>query len=98
LLTRCGPEKNTIQFAADGINFEPRATIIDPPQAAGALRVAEAENTEPLSGLRWGLSHVTQWSPHAAQQGRDALGIATIDEPWDFLIRWESHDQALGWV
>ena len=98
LLTRCGPEKNTIQFAADGLNFDVQATIIDPPQAAGALRVAEAENAEPLAGLRWGLSHVTQWSPHYTRQGLDALGIAAIEEPWDFLIRWERHDQSLGWV
>ena len=97
-MTRCGPEKNTIQFASDGINFEVKASIIDPPQAAGALRVPEGANTEPLSGLSWGLSHVTQWSPHAIQQGRDELGIASIDEPWDFLIRWERHDQSLGWV
>ena len=98
LLTRCGPEKNTIQFAADGLNFEVRATIIDPPQAAGGLRIAEAENAAPLAGLRWGLSHVTQWSPHATRQRQDTLGITSIEEPWDFLIRWERHDQSLGWV
>ena len=97
LLTRCGPEKNTVQFAFDGINFEPKSTIIDPPQAAGALRIDESENVEPLSGLTWGLSHVTQWSPHAARQGHDALGITLIDESWDFLIRWERHGQSLGW-
>ena len=22
-------------------------------------------------------------------QGRDHLGLAEIDEPWDFLIRWD---------
>lgn len=98
LLTRCGPEKNTIQFAADGLNFDVQATIIDPPQAAGALRITEAENAEPLAGLSWGLSHVTQWSPHATRQSQDALGITSIEEPWDFLIRWERHDQSLGWV
>ena len=97
-MTRCGPEKNTIQFAPDGINFEPKATIIDPPQAAGALRVSEEANSEPLAGLSWGLSHVTQWSPHTARQGQDPLAITGIDEPWDFLIRWERHDQSLGWV
>ena len=98
LLTRCGPEKNTIQFAQDGLNFEPMATIIGPPQAAGALRVDEADNSAPLSGLSWGLSHVTQWSTHGIQQGRDPLGIAAVDEPWDFIIRWESHGQHRGWA
>ena len=89
LLTRCGPEKNTIQFAADGINFEVKSTVIAPPQAAGACRVDEALNTEPLSGLSWGLSHVTTYSSHVIQQGRDDLDLAAIEEPWDFIIRWE---------
>ncbi len=98
LLTRCGPEKNTIQFAEDGVNFEIKSAIIEPPQAAGALRIDEADNAEPLSGLSWGLSHVTQYSSHFTQQGRDALGIAVIDEPWDFIIRWERDGQRLGFV
>lgn len=90
LLTRCGPEKNTIQFAPDGLNFAPMATILEPPQAAGALRIPESANTSPLAGLRWGLSHVATYSSHVVQQGRDPLGIAAIAEPWDFIIRWES--------
>ncbi len=98
LLTRCGPEKNTIQYAPDGLNFEVKAAIIDPPQAAGACRVAESADTEPLAGLRWGLSHVTQWSAHAIQQGQDRLGLAAIEEPWNFLIRWDRHGQSLGWI
>ena len=92
LITRCGPEKNTIQFAADGINFEIKSTIIKPPQAAGAFRVPDAENTHPLSGLSWGLSHVTTYSAHDIWQARDPLGLAAIDEAWDFIVRWERHD------
>ena len=26
-------------------------------------------------------------------QGRDPLGLADIEEPWDFLIRWEIDDE-----
>ena len=89
LLTRCGPEKNTIQFAPDGINFQPMSTIITPPQATGALRVPASDNNEPLAGLSWGLSHVTTYSAHLSWQGRDPLGLASIDEAWDFIIRWE---------
>ena len=92
LLTRCGPEKNTVQFAADGINFAPKSSIIAPPQATGALRVPEDANTHPLAGLRWGLSHVVTYSAHLVWQGRDPLGVAAIDEPWDYIVRWESHD------
>ena len=98
LLTRCGPEKNAIQFAADGINFEPKSAIIAPPEAAGALRVEQSEDSEPLSGLSWGLSHVTRYSPHAIQQGHDELGLVGIDDPWDFIIRWERHDLPRGFV
>lgn len=89
LITRAGPEKNTIQYAPDGINFEVQSSFIWPPEAAGALRINPADNTEPLSGLSWGLSHVTRYSPHATRQGQDELGLTNIDEPWDFIIRWE---------
>ena len=89
LLTRCGPEKNTIQFAADGINFEVKSTVIAPPEAAGALRVDASASTEPLAGLSWGLSHVTRYSPHAVRQGHDDLGLHQIDEAWGFIVRWE---------
>ncbi len=89
LLTRCGPEKNTIQFARDGVSFEPMSTILEPPQAAGALRIDESQNTAPLAGLSWGLSHVATYSSHATQQGRDPLEIVSIQEPWDFIVRWE---------
>ncbi len=98
LLTRCGPEKNTVQFAQDGLNFEVKATILSPPQAVGALRVAEDDNSEPLSGLSWGLSHVATYSAHNVVQGRDPLGLLANDEPWDFIIRWESASQRRGFV
>ena len=98
LLTRCGPEKNTIQFAPDGINFEVMSTIADPPQAAGALRIEDGDENEPLSGLGWGLSHVTQWSRHGIQQGQDPLRVASIREPWDFIIRWQRSERRQGWA
>lgn len=98
LLTRCGPEKNTIQFAEDGINFDVKSTIIAPPEAAGALRIDDSENHEPLAGLSWGLSHVTRHSPHATWQGRDPLGLNAIEEPWDFIIRWERRHEPRGFV
>ena len=57
LLTTDGPEKNTIQFAQDGINFEIMAAIKNPPEAAGLFRTPDHEKG-PLEGLRWGLCHV----------------------------------------
>ena len=89
LVNRCGPEKNTIQFAPDGINFEIKSRVVVPPQAAGPLRISEDNNTEPLAGFSWGLSHAIPHSSHLIMQGQDHLGLADIEEPWDFLIRWE---------
>ena len=89
LVNRCGPEKNTIQFAPDGINFAIKSSVVVPPQDAGPLRIDDSSNTEPLAGFRWGLSHVIPHSSHLTMQGSDPLGLAMIDEPWDFLIRWE---------
>ena len=92
LLTRCGPEKNTIQFAPDGLNFEIKASISEPPQAMGALRVSQSENHEPLASLQWGLSHITAGSAHPIRQGRDPLALAPLVEPWDFIVRWQRDD------
>lgn len=98
LLTRCGPERDTIQFAPDGLNFEPRASISRPPEAAGALRVPASANEQPLAGLAWGLCHITQWSPHAIRQGSDPLGLAQIAAPRDFLLRWDSDRSRAAFV
>ncbi|MCS3844118.1 glycosyl hydrolase [Microbacterium sp. AK031] len=56
MLTTDGPERNTIQFAPDGVNFEIQSYVPNPPIAAGPLRV-DAPTQEPLDGLRWGLCH-----------------------------------------
>jgi hypothetical protein len=56
LLTTDGPEKNTIQYAVDGINFEIMASIKNPPEAGGLFRTPDHDKG-PLEGLRWGLCH-----------------------------------------
>lgn len=56
MLITDGPEKNTIQFAEDGINFEIKSHIKWGPEAAGLVKSLDAE-TEPLAGLTWGLCH-----------------------------------------
>jgi hypothetical protein len=57
LLTTDGPEKNTLQWAPDGLNFEIMAVIKHTPEALGLFRTPDHEKG-PLEGLRWGLSHV----------------------------------------
>ncbi|WP_375277454.1 glycoside hydrolase family 117 protein [Alteromonas australica] len=55
LLTTDGPEKNTIQFAEDGINFDIKAYIKGAPEAIGLYR--DGQNDMPAPGLSWGLCH-----------------------------------------
>lgn len=56
MLTTDGPEKNTLQWAADGINFEIEAVIKGAPEANGLFRTPNHDDN-PLEGLRWGLCH-----------------------------------------
>jgi len=62
LLTTDGPEKNTIQYAEDGINFEIMAVLKGAPQALGLFRAngfgPSQEATAPHDEIRWGLCHV----------------------------------------
>lgn len=56
LITTDGPEKNTIQWAPDGINFEIKSVIKGAPHAIGLNRSLEVEKG-PLASLGWGLTH-----------------------------------------
>ncbi|MEU9730344.1 glycosyl hydrolase [Streptomyces sp. NPDC048002] len=66
MLTTDGPERNTMQFAPDGINFEIMAYIANPPVAAGPLRLPD-HAVAPLDGVRWGLCHDVTASWHYIQ-------------------------------
>ncbi len=55
LITTDGPEKNTVQFAPDGLNFEIMAHIKGAPEALGILR-DNKEHDSPGLPL-WGLCH-----------------------------------------
>ncbi len=57
MLTTDGPEKNTIQYAEDGINFEIMSVIKGGPEAMGLFRSQETDES-PLQALNWGLCHV----------------------------------------
>ncbi|MDO6641659.1 glycosyl hydrolase [Shewanella sp. 5_MG-2023] len=65
LLTTDGPEKNTIQFAPDGINFDIKAHIKGAPEAIGLFRDPALINPQldlngpnaKKPGLSWGLCH-----------------------------------------
>ncbi|TBR37996.1 glycosyl hydrolase [Marinomonas agarivorans] len=56
LITTDGPEKNTIQWAKDGINFEIMSHIKGAPEALGIFRPSIPVTKEPPA-LEWGLCH-----------------------------------------
>ena len=56
LITTDGPEKNTIQWSPDGINFEIMSVIKGAPHAIGLNRALDTEES-PLAALEWGLTH-----------------------------------------
>ena len=53
-----GPEKNTIQYAPDGLNFEPKSHIVLPPHAPGAFCPDMFSDTGDGRGITWGLAHI----------------------------------------
>lgn len=58
MLTTDGPEKNTCQWAQDGINFDIMSHIKGAPEAVGFFRPeTPSESDDPISGIEWGLSH-----------------------------------------
>jgi hypothetical protein len=56
LLTTDGPEKNTIQWSPDRINFEIMSVLKGATEALGLVR-SDDPGKGPLDDLRWGLCH-----------------------------------------
>jgi len=73
LVTTDGFEKNTVQYAPDGLNFELRAGVAIPPNAGGAFSPDDFTGTEAGRGITWGICHMTQ----------------TRSKPWPCLIRFD---------
>ena len=65
LIITDGPERNTIQWSPDGINFEIKSHLKGAPEAVGLVRSLDTEKS-PLEALRWGLYHV--YSPDGQWQ------------------------------
>ena len=72
VITTDGPEKNTIQWAADGINFEIQSVIKGAPHAIGLNRSLENADSEPFKIFEWGLTH--QYKTHDYQYIRRFSG------------------------
>ena len=76
LQTADGPEKNTVQFAPNGLNFAPKAHIQVPPIAGGPFCPDAFADNGDGRGITWGLSHI----------GPDPMGGQPRDS---FIIRWD---------
>jgi hypothetical protein len=75
LVTANGPEKNTVQWSPDGENFEIKAHVVLPPDAAGPYVPDAFTDTTDGQGFTWGLSHIAQ----------------RRDRPWPNLVRFETN-------
>ncbi len=53
-----GPEKNTVQFASDGLNFQVVGKVSVPPIAAGPYVPDAFADSGDGRGITWGLSHI----------------------------------------
>ena len=53
-----GPEKNTVQYAEDGLNFKVVASLEDIPPAGGSYIEDKFLDTGDGKGFTWGLSYV----------------------------------------
>lgn len=56
LIITDGPERNTLQWAPDGINFEIKSHLKGGPPAAGLNRSIDTD-ASPIAALEWGLTH-----------------------------------------
>ncbi len=58
LLSIDGPEKNTVQYAPDGVNFEMMASVSCPPIAPGPYCPDAFADNGDGQGITWGLCHI----------------------------------------
>ena len=53
-----GPEKDSVQYAPDGLNFEVMAYAVLPPPAPGPFAPDSYNDTRDGQGISWGLAHI----------------------------------------
>ncbi|MCK5172432.1 MAG: alpha-L-fucosidase, partial [Planctomycetes bacterium] len=60
ILSLDGPEKNTVQYAADGLNFSIKSIIQVPPLAPGPFVADAFADNGDGRGITWGLCHISK--------------------------------------
>ncbi|WP_017446952.1 glycoside hydrolase family 117 protein [Gayadomonas joobiniege] len=63
VIIRDGIERNTVQYAEDGVNFKIQANISLPPIAGGPYTPDAFTNTDNGRGVTWGISHFINFGP-----------------------------------
>ncbi|WP_282036423.1 glycoside hydrolase family 117 protein [Saccharicrinis aurantiacus] len=75
IVTRDGNERETVQYAEDGVNFKVQSAISLPPIAGGPYTPDAFTNSGNASGIKWGVSHFT----NQGQRGKGYSIIARFD-------------------
>jgi hypothetical protein len=75
IVTTDGAEKNTVQYAPDGLNFEVKSHIQMPPRAGGPFCPDLFDDNGDGWGITWGLCHI---HPHGSG-GYGGLFLARFD-------------------
>ena len=53
-----GPEKNTLQYSEDGVNFEIKSALLDIPPAGGVYCPDMHTDPKDGQGFNWGIAHI----------------------------------------
>jgi hypothetical protein len=88
-----GPEKNTIQYAEDGVNFEIVAALADIPPAGGAYIPDKFTNTKDGQGFTWGVSYIRSDWDYLVRFECDLQR----NKPKDFTRIYSNYGHVLGW-
>ncbi len=103
-----GPEKNTVQYAPDGLNFKVMGKVSVPPVAAGPHLPDAFDDSGDGRGLAWGLAHIQHGHGERLANGyivRFDCNLSRDEQRADFYRAWNyrfpesayfSHDFALS--
>ena len=86
-----GPEKNTVQFAPDGLNFEVMGKVSAPPVAAGPFVPDAFSDSGDGRGVSWGLAHIQHGHDERLANGYLVRFDCNLSRDWrraDFYRAW----------
>lgn len=75
ILSLDGPEKNSVQYAPDGVNFAPMSSVVLPPVAPGPFVPDAFADNGDGRGVTWGLFHIYA----TTEDGHEYTKLARFD-------------------